>query len=162
MKIVVLSDTHIPLSAKDLPDKIYEDIKSADLLLHAGDIVSLGFFNKLKGASSRFEAVCGNMDEPELKKVLARKKIVKANKRTIGLIHGWGSPLGIMDIARREFQEEKPDIIVFGHSHQSLCLQKDGILFFNPGSPTDKVFSSSNSYGVITINDKIEPRIIEV
>lgn len=162
MKIVVLSDTHIPVSAKDLPDKIYEDIKSADLLLHAGDIVSLGFFNKLKGISARIEAVCGNMDEPELKKILSRKKIVKANKRTIGLIHGWGSPSGIMEIARREFQEEKPDIIIFGHSHQPVCLQKEGALFFNPGSPTDKVFSSSNSYGIIMINDHINAKIISL
>ena len=162
MRIVVLSDTHIPVNAKDLPDKIYEDIKSADLLLHAGDMVSLGFFNKLKGISARIEAVCGNMDEPELKKILSRKKIVKANKRTIGLIHGWGSPFGLMEIARKEFQEEKPDIIVFGHSHQPVCLRKEGTLFFNPGSPTDRVFSSGNSYGVIMINDKIEPKIIEV
>lgn len=162
MKIVVLSDTHIPVSAKDIPAKIYEDIKSADLLLHAGDIVSLGFFNKLQGISARLEAVCGNMDEPPLRKMLSRKKIVKANKRTIGLIHGWGSPFGIMEIARKEFQDDNPDIIVFGHSHQSLCLEKDGILFFNPGSPTDKVFASSNSYGIIMINDHIDAKIINL
>lgn len=162
MKIVVLSDTHIPESAKDLPDEIYKDIKSADLLLHAGDIASVAFFNKLKSVSTWIEAVCGNMDEPALRKMLARKKIVKAGKRSIGLIHGWGSPFGLMDIARKEFQEEKPDIIVFGHSHQPLCLKKDGIIFFNPGSPTDKVFTSSNSYGIIMIDDHINAKIIRL
>ena len=47
MKIIVLSDTHIPARAKDIPEEVYAQIKGADLLIHAGDITSLEFFKKL-------------------------------------------------------------------------------------------------------------------
>lgn len=160
MKIAVLSDTHIPVSARDLPQKVYEDLKSADLLLHAGDIVSVNFLNKLEAAVPQVRAVCGNMDEPDLRKILPLKRIVKVNKYAIGLIHGRGSPSQLLEFVKNEFSRERPDIIVFGHSHSPLNLKKDGTLFFNPGSPTDKVFAHANSYGIILIDDNIEAKIV--
>ena len=93
---------------------------------------------------------------------MPKKEVIKVNGFTIGLIHGWGAPSGLIDLAEKEFQDKRPDIIIFGHSHQPLCLNKNGILFFNPGSPTDKVFSESNSYGIITINDSIDAKIIRL
>ena len=160
MKIVVLSDTHIPQAAKGLPEKIYEELKSADLLLHAGDISTVAFFNELQKIAKDIKAVQGNMDEPALKRILPRKQLVKIGGFSIGLIHGSGSPAGILDLAEKEFQDKKPDIIIFGHSHQSFKSDKGGILFFNPGSPTDKVFSEVNSYGIILINGNIDARIV--
>jgi putative phosphoesterase len=162
MKIVVLSDTHIPVNALDIPEKVYRDIESADLLLHAGDIVSIDFLNKLQGVCPKLKAVWGNMDEAELRKILPQKQTIKVNKHTIGLIHCRGAPLGLLEQAQNEFSKEKPDIIIFGHSHKPLAIEKNGILFFNPGSPTDKIFTTVNSYGIIIINDTIETKIIEV
>ena len=162
-KIVVLSDTHIPERAKDLPERIYGDLKSADIVLHAGDVTSLEFFKKLqKNSAFKVKAVQGNMDEPDLRKILPRKQLIKIDKFSIGLIHGWGSPFGLIEQVEGEFLEEKPDVIVFGHSHRPLNVHKEGILFFNPGSPTDKIFSSANSYGIITIDDEIHAKIIKV
>ena len=162
MKIVVLSDTHIPERALDLPQKLYEDLKSADLILHAGDIASLDFYQQLKKKFAQLKAVQGNMDDAALKEVLPQKELIKADKVSLGLIHGWGSPSGLVDLVAQEFAKEKPDIIIFGHSHQALTMEKDGILFFNPGSPTDKVFSARNTYGIIMINDDIHPEVIGV
>lgn len=162
MKIVVLSDTHIPQAAEELPHKIYDELKSADLLLHAGDITSLIFLKNLQKLAKGIKAVYGNMDCPSLRKILPKKEVIKVNGFTIGLIHGWGSPSGLVDLVEKEFQEKKPDIIIFGHSHQPLCLNKNGILFFNPGSPTDKVFSEANSYGIIYINDSIDAKIVRL
>lgn len=161
-KIVVLSDTHIPERAEDLPKKLYEDLQSADFILHAGDITSLDFLKGLQKKFPKLKAVQGNMDEPSLKKILPQKELITIDKVTIGLMHGWGSPRGLLDLVEKEFSKEKPDIIIFGHSHQALHVNKNGILFFNPGSPTDKVFSSANSYGVITINDEINAQIRKV
>lgn len=160
MKIVVLSDTHIPQAAEELPAKIYDELKSADLLLHAGDITSLIFLKNLQKLAKDIRAVYGNMDDLSLRKILPKKEVIKVNGFTIGLVHGWGSPSGLVDLVEKEFQEKKPDIIIFGHSHQPLCLNKNGILFFNPGSPTDKVFSGANSYGIISINDSIDAKIV--
>ncbi len=162
MKIVVLSDTHIPVNCPDIPEKIYRDIKSADLLLHAGDIASVDFLNKLQGACPRLKAVYGNMDEMQVRKMLPQKQTIRLNKHTIGLIHGRGAPAGLLELVQNEFVKERPDIIVFGHSHKPLSTEKNGILFFNPGSPTDKIFTTVNSYGIITINDTVETKIIEV
>lgn len=171
MKILVLSDTHIPQAAEELPHKIYDELKSAGLLLHAGDITSLIFLKNLQKLVKDIKAVCGNMDDLSLRKILPKKEVIKVNGFTIGLIHGWGAPSGLIDLVEKEFSagggsafsgQKKPDIIIFGHSHQPLCLKKNGILFFNPGSPTDKVSSGTNSYGIISINDKIDAKIVRL
>ena len=46
---------------------------------------------------------------------------------------------------------EKPDIIVFGHSHLPMNEYIKGVLYFNPGSATDTVFAPYRSYGIIEI-----------
>ncbi|HAH21417.1 MAG: hypothetical protein A2Y00_03910 [Omnitrophica WOR_2 bacterium GWF2_43_52] len=161
-KILVLSDTHIPERADDLPKKVYEDLASCDLALHAGDITSFDFFMKLKKKFPKLKAVQGNMDEPRLKNLLPARELITIDNVTIGLMHGWGSHQGVFSLMEKEFTKEKPQVVVFGHSHHALNITKNGILFLNPGSPTDKVFSLINSYGVITINGGIHAQIIKV
>ncbi|MBU1147516.1 MAG: metallophosphatase family protein, partial [Candidatus Omnitrophica bacterium] len=63
-----------------------------------------------------------------------------------------GSPEKLKDIMKEEFLAKKPDIIVFGHSHQPTNEYIDGVLFFNPGSPTETVIAPYRSYGVIEID----------
>ena len=44
-----------------------------------------------------------------------------------------------------------------------LNMVKDGILFFNPGSPTDKIFAAKQYYGILEVTDKkIEGKIIKI
>ena len=160
MKIGVISDTHIPVRAIDIPRPIYEAFAKVDLILHAGDLVSIDVLDKLKKIS-KVKAVLGNMDHSELIKILPKKEVIAVGKFKIGLIHGYGPPFDLIDRIKNEFQE-KMDVIVFGHSHQPEKELKDGGLFFNPGSPTDKVFASSNSFGMLEINDKIEANIIKL
>jgi len=101
------------------------------------------------------------MDCKELCMTLNPKEIINIGKFKIGLIHGYGAPSEIMPTVRREF--DKVDVLVFGHSHAAMNIKKDGILYFNPGSPTDKIFASKNSYGILEITDKgIEGNIIEI
>ena len=61
-----------------------------------------------------------------------------------------------------EFKKDKVDIIIFGHSHTPENKKIDGILFFNPGSLTDKDFAPYNSYGILELNDEIEAKIIRI
>ena len=63
MKIGVLSDTHVPHAFPVLPPKVFEVFAGADLILHAGDIVSLDVLTELE-AIAPVEAVAGNMDGP--------------------------------------------------------------------------------------------------
>lgn len=160
MKILVLSDTHIPRVAHDLPQKIYDEIANVDMIMHAGDFVEKEVFDKLSKLN-RIKAVYGNMDQPELRHILNAKETIEIGKFRIGLIHGHGAPRELVDTVMREFSGV--DAIVFGHSHEATNVVKDGILFFNPGSPTDKIFATSNSYGILNITDKnIEGKIIKL
>lgn len=160
MRIVVLSDTHIPIAAQDLPLKIYDEIKNADMIFHAGDFIGDELLYKLK-ALKPLKAVYGNMDSKEIRKQLKPKEIIMIGKFRIGLIHGYGAPSELLATVTREV--EKVDAIVFGHSHVAMNTKKDGILYFNPGSPTDRIFASKNSYGILEVTDKkIEGEIVEL
>lgn len=161
MRIGVISDTHIPRVAKDMPKVIYEEFEDVDLILHAGDFVEADFLKKLRDFK-RTIAVYGNLDSRELTNLLKAKEIIEVEKIRIGLIHGWGTPEGLAERVNTEFEEEKIDCIVFGHSHRPFNETKNGILFFNPGSPTDKIFAPYNSYGLLEITDKIKGKIIRL
>ncbi len=160
MKILVLSDTHIPVAAQDLPEEIYKAIEGVDMIFHAGDLIDAGTLEKLKSLKET-RAVYGNMDSKELCRALNVKEVVNVGKFKIALIHGYGAPSEIMSTVRREF--DKIDVLVFGHSHAAMNIKKDGVLYFNPGSPTDKIFARKNSYGILEVTDKkIEGTIVEI
>ena len=160
MKIGVISDTHIPRAASKLPDAIYSAFKDADLILHAGDFIEMPVLNELNKLA-KTEAVYGNMDSPLIQNSLPAKKIINVGDFKIGLTHGSGTPFNLINKVKGEFQE-RVDVIVFGHSHSPVNELRDGILFFNPGSPTDKIFAKYNSYGILTINKEIKGKIIRL
>ena len=162
MKIGVISDTHIPERADQIPEIILESFKDVDMIIHAGDLVDLEVLDQLKKVCPNVKAVCGNMDPEELCKKLPKCDIFKIGKFNIGLMHGWGNPNNLLDSLSEYFKNKKVDLVIFGHSHSPTNEIKNGTIFFNPGSPTDKIFAPYNSYGIIEINDKIEAKIIKI
>ena len=68
-------------------------------------------------------------------------------------MHGYGDPRNLIDMLKKEFSAQKPDIVIFGHSHTPMNKYIDGTLFFNPGSPTDTIFAPYKSYWIIEIQD---------
>lgn len=158
MRIGVLADLHIPDRAEDIPAKILEDFRGVDLILLAGDLTIPFVLERLKNIAP-VVAVAGNMDLPEVAKDLKRKEIVKCGKFNIGLFHGIGHPDRLVELLKQEFKNDKVDAIIFGHSHRPMNEYIGKVLFFNPGSPTDKVFAPYNSYGILEINDKIKAEI---
>lgn len=160
MRIGVLSDTHIPRACSDIPAEILNAFKGVDLILHAGDLVEARVLKELEKLA-KTKAVYGNMDNSELRKALHEKEIIKVKGFSIGLVHGCGPSANLINYVKDEFPE-KVDAIVFGHSHSPVNETKDGILFFNPGSPTDKVFAKYNSYGMLTITDSVKGDIIKI
>ena len=162
MKIVVISDTHLTEKADMLPVKLLEEIKSADMVVHAGDFVSLELLKEIKSFCKDVKAVWGNMDPQEIRDVLAQKEVFKAGNFKIGLFHGHGAPNGMVELLSAEFKSDKPDIIIFGHSHSVMNETREGVLFFNPGSPTDKICADCRTYGIIEINGKIQSKIVKI
>ncbi|MFH1753309.1 MAG: metallophosphoesterase family protein [Candidatus Omnitrophota bacterium] len=159
MRIGVVSDTHMPRTALELPKKMLEDFKNVDLILHAGDLTSPDVLSVLKRIAPT-KAVCGNMDDQELQYNLPTKEIITAGKFRIGLMHGFGPPFGLLERVSKEFSGV--DVVVFGHSHSPVNVVKKGVLYFNPGSPTDTIFTRQNGYGILEINDKIKGEIIKL
>ncbi len=160
MRIVVLSDTHMPRTAEDLPAGVYKEIDASDMIIHAGDFIEIEVLNKLRKLKPT-RAVCGNMDSQVIRNELRQKDIVAIGKFKIGLIHGYGAPAGLVDTVASEFIGV--DAIVFGHTHSPVNISKNGVLFFNPGSPTDTVFAKINSFGILEVtDDAIEGKIIQL
>ena len=156
-KIGVISDTHIPVRADSIPEKVFNYFKDVDLILHAGDLVQLGVTKDLQKIAP-VVAVRGNMDEFDM---LPEKVIIKINNKfKIGLYHGHGSPADLAERIENEFSGV--DCIVFGHSHSSFNEIKDNVLLFNPGSACDTVFTNINSVGILNVNEKIRGEILEL
>ena len=162
MKIGVISDTHIRDKAKNIPQKILDEFKGVDMIIHAGDLVDLSVLDKLKDICPNVKAVWGNMDPEEVRKKLPEKEILQVGNCRIGVMHGYGAPNHLVELLSSVFKDDNVNLIIFGHSHAGLNEKKGNILFFNPGSPLDKIFAPYNSYGIIEINDKIKARIIRI
>ena len=163
MKIGVISDTHIYDASADLPEGACDILKGCDLILHAGDLIDLSVMEKLSHLSRRVKAVHGNMDKPEVIKKLSPKLIVNAGQCRIGLVHGYGPPQSLAQFVREQFPGKELDCIVFGHSHMPMNESRKGVLYFNPGSPTDKIFAAYNSVGILTVAGKsIRGEIIRI
>jgi putative phosphoesterase len=159
MKIGVISDTHVPTTARMLPPSVFEIFKGVELILHAGDLVELSVLDELK-AIAPVEAVSGNMDNHEVHQSLPEKKIIEIGKFRIGLIHGPGKIEGQKERIRKEF--DTVDLIVFGHSHAPYWGKFGDILFLNPGSPTDKRWSPYNSVAELEVGVELKAEIIKI
>ncbi len=99
-KIVVLSDTHIPVKAASIPEKIIEQFKDTDLIIHAGDFQAIETLNKLESYGN-FIAVYGNRDTDDIVEKLPEKVIVNIKNDNhdfkIGITHGSGTPEGLAE-----------------------------------------------------------------
>lgn len=162
MRIGVISDTHIPDRASEIPKKILDDFKNVDMVIHAGDLVDLSVLEKLRSVCKNVHAVRGNMDPEEVKKKLPEKEILKVGNHKIGITHGFGAANNLIEKLTAVFKEDEVDIVIFGHAHCSVNENIGGVLFFNPGSATDRTFSVYNSYGIIEINGEVKAEVIKL
>jgi len=137
IRILVLSDTHLSRGgdAKNLFRTPREPIQTADLIIHAGDHTGIGFYYDLERVGT-VVAVCGNMDDFPLRGELPQSTTIEREGLRSGVTHGWGSAKGLPERIYEVWDEPKPDILVFGHSHQTYVNHLGQTLLFNPGSPT--------------------------
>ena len=142
-----MSDTHVPTRVSSLPSELITALRHVDLIIHAGDFVSVDIYQYLQQLAP-VEGVAGNMDRPEITRMLPSQRELTIEGKTIGITHGWGGP---WDLAERVCGRFRPDIdcIIFGHSHTPCYREEGRTLLFNPGSPAS---SSNRSYGLLTID----------
>ena len=156
MKIGVLSDTHLTRVTPALEKIVAEYFQDVDLLIHAGDMVGYSVYRFL--TAFPLEAVQGNMDEFSLRSELPYKKTLHLGGFRIGLMHGWGSALGLEERVRREFPDA--DAIVYGHSHIPASHWSGGQFFFNPGSASGS--GHRPTVGLLQLASQLTGEIIEL
>jgi len=161
-KILAVSDTHVPTIAQRLPEKILQAARSCDLIIHAGDIVSVDTLAALSSIK-RTEAVRGNMDFSNLAMRLPVSRVIHEGKWRIGVTHGHiGRGRDTAERASSMFPPGTVDCVVFGHSHIQMLEDRAGVLMFNPGSPTAGRGGRGNSFGILELGDRIETRFVQL
>ncbi|WP_026674105.1 metallophosphoesterase family protein [Alkalihalobacterium bogoriense] len=155
MNIFVISDTHIPKKAKQLPEAFISRIDEADLIIHAGDWQTMDVYTTLQQYCP-VKGVIGNVDGPDMHEHFNETLIIHINGFNIGVVHGHGKKGTTEQRAINAFRDEHVDCIIFGHSHIPVQKKLDNILLFNPGSLTDKRRQQQYSYGILTVNEKVK------
>lgn len=159
MRIGLLSDTHIPQAAEVLPDELMEAFQGVDLILHAGDIYNISVLDDLE----RIAPVLAARGDDDYGTTLAdervkEKHVLKLEGQTLFLIHErphspswWHAPWWQSTLSSE--QNDRPDIVVFGHEHRTVVENADDILFVNPGSPTFlNYLRGLGTVGILDIN----------
>lgn len=118
MKIAILSDTHGLLRPR-----VLEFLKTADVILHGGDINRQSIVDELRQYAPLY-VVRGNNDK-EWAEGLPHHLTVTLGGLRFFMVHNKKElPADLADV----------DVVVFGHSHKYLQEEKDGVLWLNPGS----------------------------
>jgi len=159
----LISDTHVPARARNIPKKVFEVFEKVDFIVHAGDLVQLFVIDELEQLAPVL-AVYGNMDGPEIRGKLPKLNSVKVFDWKIGVTHASGTLFGIGKM--REIAEQNAfNVLVYGHTHNSNIRWDRDILFINPGSPTNPLppFISKPTVALLRITkEKIIPEIIQI
>jgi putative phosphoesterase len=151
MLIAVISDTHLPRGARRLPDSCVKRLRRAELILHAGDVMTAAALGELELLGPPVLAVHGNVDDAELRRRLPVARVVDAGGARIGMVHDAGPAKGRLARLRRRFPDS--DAVVFGHSHLPLHERQEGFQIFNPGSPTERRRAPSHTMGLARVSD---------
>lgn len=133
MLIGLISDTHIPDRAREIPEKVLTSFKNVDLIIHAGDLTTTEVIDELEKIAPVI-AVQGNMDRVAHID-LPKAKVITVEKIKIGIAHGEVYPRADTQQLLYLARQLDVNILVTGHSHQPKIEQVEDVLLLNPGSP---------------------------
>lgn len=151
VRVAVLADTHLPSDDLGrLPAEAVRAVERADLLLHAGDVVSPDALEALRRLAP-VHAVLGNNDRG-LTGVLPESLVLDLAGVAVAVLHDSGRREGRAARLHRRFPSA--DVVVFGHSH--VPVDETGLggqVLFNPGSPTQRRAQPRCSFGLLELED---------
>lgn len=112
-------------------------VDDADVVVHAGDWVSVELLDALQARAKRLVGVFGNNDGPQLRARLPEVARLELAGVKLAVVHETGTATG----RERRCAAAYPDVdvLVFGHSHIPWdSTAATGLRLLNPGSPTDR------------------------
>lgn len=148
MRIGIVSDTH---RMENFMNKSIPYLKECDLIIHAGDnFLDSKYIHKM--TNTDIIAVKGNCDFEDVEDEIA----FEVEGKTIFVCHGdkYGVKYGLMEIEEKA-KSVCADIVIFGHTHIPLCIERDGILYLNPGSISLPRGGSSRRFVIMDIQENI-------
>ncbi|MER7575389.1 metallophosphoesterase [Streptomyces sp. NPDC057806] len=152
MRLLLMSDTHLPKRARALPGPLLAELPDADVVIHAGDWVDAATLDLLESRSRRLIAVYGNNDGPELRARLPEVARADLGGLRFGVVHETGPAQGREARCAARFPDL--DVLVFGHSHIPWdTTAPSGLRLLNPGSPTDRRRQPHCTYLTATVAD---------
>ncbi|MBB6570402.1 metallophosphoesterase [Kribbella sandramycini] len=137
MRLLLISDTHLPVRAKRLPDVVWAAVDEADVVIHAGDWVHVALLDELEERAKRLVGCWGNNDGDDLRARLPEVARVSLDGLEVAVVHETGAAKGREERCDRAYPGV--DLLVFGHSHIPWdSTSPAGMRLLNPGSPTDR------------------------
>jgi uncharacterized protein len=146
----VISDTHGLLR----PEAV-EALRGSDRILHAGDVGHPKILEALAQLAP-VTAIRGNVDTGPWALALPETEVVEAGGVSIFMLH---------DLGRLDLKPEAAGfrVVVYGHSHQSKIAEKNGVLYFNPGSAGPRRFDLPVSLGKLMIEvGKVRAELVKL
>jgi len=146
----VISDTHGSLR----PEAV-EALRGSDRILHAGDVGDPKILEALARIAP-VTAIRGNIDTEPWASTLPETEVIEAGNISIYMLHN----LRQLDL--------KPEgagfrVVIYGHSHKPKIEEKNGVLYFNPGSAGPRRFHLPVSVGRLMIQSrKVWAELIEL
>jgi len=144
VKIGVISDTHGHLDPR--VEKIFAGV---DHILHAGDIGFASIILELEMIAP-VTAVLGNCDSDIGYRLT---ECVELGSKKF-LIHHIVNPRDLSETVATRLAKDRPNVVVFGHTHKRFAETLDGILYFNPGYSGKPKPGSDRSVAVLHLEGK--------
>jgi len=142
MKIGLISDTHGHVS-----NTVHTALAGVNCILHAGDVGPMDVITELEAIAPVY-AVLGNTDHGI---ALPETRLEEFDRIKI-LIHH------IVDVdypsqtVRELLSTEKPEIVVFGHTHMPFDERRSKIRFINPGSASQPRGGTAPSVAILELS----------
>jgi putative phosphoesterase len=128
MRIGIISDTHGLLRPE-----AERALQGVDLIVHAGDVGDPDILARLERIAPVF-AVRGNVDTSPWAQELPLTTVVEADGVSLYVLHN----LRELDLRP---DGGNFDFVISGHTHQPEQVEKNGVLYINPGSAGPRRFN---------------------
>lgn len=137
--------------SRTVPFSAWPYLETADHILHAGDVIVPSLLDDMKTLAP-LTVVMGNCDASDVRDWGATDEAaVELGGVRIAMVHDSGLATGRRTRMRLRFPDAR--VVVFGHSHLPFNEDADGLLLFNPGSPTWPRQAPFPSMGLLWIED---------
>ena len=146
----IISDTHGLLRPEAL-----RALRGSDRILHAGDVGAPEILEALAQIAP-VTAIRGNVDTEPWARTLPATEVVNAGGVSIFMLH---------NLAQLDLKPEAAgfDVVIYGHTHHPKMEEKNGVLYFNPGSAGPRRFNLPVSLGKLMIEEgKVRAKLVSL